>query len=202
MLSTVRPYAWLGVDIFFVLSGYLIGTQLIARAAAGQPVSLTIFYLNRAFRILPAYFLVLTIYFVVPTIREAPDLPPLWRYLTFTLNFDLDYTGAFTHAWSLCVEEHFYLLFPLLVMVLAKLGRPSVAMSLVIVTLVLGVTLRVTLWNRWITPILASGTYDDLKPTYMREIYYPRYSRVDGLLVGVCLATVRIFYPDRWARSC
>ncbi len=76
VLSTVRPYAWLVVDIFFVLSGYLIGTQLIARAAAHRPVSLAKFYLNRAFRILPAYIIVLAVYFVVPTIREAPDLHP------------------------------------------------------------------------------------------------------------------------------
>lgn len=123
----------------------------------------------------------------------------MWRYLTFTLNFGLDYTGAFTHAWSLCVEEHFYLLFPLVVIMLAKLGRPGAATSLAIVVLVLGAVLRITLWDRWIAPIVASRTYDNLMPTYMREIYYPSYSRVDGLLVGVCLATVRIFYPDRWA---
>ena len=74
VLTIVRPYAWLGVDIFFVLSGYLIGTQLIGRTAAGRPISLPSFYLNRAFRILPAYLVVLAAYVLFPIVREAPDM--------------------------------------------------------------------------------------------------------------------------------
>lgn len=201
VLGTIRPYAWLGVDVFFVLSGYLIGGQLLGRLADGQPAPLANFYLNRSLRILPAYLVVLFAYCALPTIREASDMPPLWRYLTFTLNFDLDYTGALTHAWSLCVEEHFYLLFPIAMLVLGRLGRKSTAISLAALVLLGGMVLRVVAWERWIAPPLASGSYADLMPLYMRMLYYPSYARADGLLVGVCLAAIRTFRAEWWASS-
>src|ERR1700754_3262950 len=62
LLEGLKQYGWTGVDLFFVLSGYLIGTQLLARLAQGQRVSLRDFYLKRALRILPAFLAVLAIY--------------------------------------------------------------------------------------------------------------------------------------------
>ena len=62
---------WMGVDLFFVLSGFLIGSQLFKLVAQKQEISLSKFYLNRVFRILPAYIVVLTIYFLVPFTREG-----------------------------------------------------------------------------------------------------------------------------------
>jgi hypothetical protein len=81
------------------------------------------FYLKRSFRILPAFLAVLALYPFVPILREGTQPQPTWRFLTFTMNFGLDYrvTGAFTHAWSLCVEEHFDLVLPALVLLLRKL---------------------------------------------------------------------------------
>ena len=57
--------------------------------------------------------------------REVPELAPWWQFATFTLNLVIDYTHApaFSHAWSLCVEEHFYALFPILAM--ARTRRPA-----------------------------------------------------------------------------
>ena len=120
-------YGWMGVDLFFVLSGYLIGSQLLKPLSQGQPVSFGEFYLRRAFRILPAFLVVLALYFGVPAFRERPGIQPLWQFLTFTVNLLIDYqhNQAFSHAWSLCVEEHFYWLFPLLACWLTR--RPSIA---------------------------------------------------------------------------
>ena len=199
ILGIVRPYAWLGVDILFVLSGYLVGSQLLARIASGKRPALLTFYLSRAFRILPAFFAVLALYYILPIIREAPDLPSIWRYLTFTLNFGLDFTWAFTHAWSLCVEEHFYLLFPIAVLALARIGKPIIAIALAMALIIGGMVLRVAIWERWIAPLLAGARYDDLMPVYMRVLYYPSYARTDGLLLGVSLAALRTFYGARWA---
>jgi peptidoglycan/LPS O-acetylase OafA/YrhL len=107
-------FGWTGVDLFFVLSGFLIAFPLLGQVKEGQPVSLRTFFTKRFFRILPAYWAVLLLYFAVPAFPEKNGIPPLWKFLTFTQNFglDLQHTGSFSHAWSLCVEEHFYLLLP------------------------------------------------------------------------------------------
>jgi peptidoglycan/LPS O-acetylase OafA/YrhL len=70
-LEGFKMYGWTGVDLFFVLSGYLIGTQLLAPLARGQRLSLRDFYLRRALRILPAFLAVLTLYVLFPSIRET-----------------------------------------------------------------------------------------------------------------------------------
>src|SRR5690242_12892235 len=107
---------WAGVDLFFALSGYLIGNQIFAglRAeGAGEPAfSLWRFYARRLLRTLPAYFFVLALYAFWPYWAGSLPHAPWWKYLTFTLNIDLKPGTLFSHAWSLCVEEQFYLLLP------------------------------------------------------------------------------------------
>jgi peptidoglycan/LPS O-acetylase OafA/YrhL len=66
---------WMGVDLFFVLSGYLIGSQLLKPLSAGQPLSLIDFYLRRAFRILPVFFVVLALYFFVAAVSRIRGHP-------------------------------------------------------------------------------------------------------------------------------
>src|SRR5207248_9626135 len=78
----VHRFGWLGVDLFFVLSGYLIGGQLLAPLARGQRINPGTFFARRAFRIMPAYFVVLAIYFLLPSWREYPEMSqPLWKFL-------------------------------------------------------------------------------------------------------------------------
>jgi peptidoglycan/LPS O-acetylase OafA/YrhL len=123
-LDGIVAFGWTGVDLFFVLSGYLIGGQLLARIARHQSISYGEFYIKRSMRILPAYLVVLALYFLIPAFRERSELPPLWRFLTFTQNYGLDLTreGAFSHAWSLCIEEQFYLGLPLFILALTAIG--------------------------------------------------------------------------------
>jgi peptidoglycan/LPS O-acetylase OafA/YrhL len=66
---------------------------------------------------------VLAIYFLIPAAKEREALAPLWKYLTFTQNIGLDVStkGAFSHAWSLCIEEQFYLFLPLILIGLVNL---------------------------------------------------------------------------------
>ena len=100
LFQHIKDFGWLGVDIFFVLSGYLIGTELLKPVQAGQMPDLRVFYLKRAFRILPVFWLILALYVLFPVLQERESLSPLWRYLTFTLNFGLNAKtfGTFTHA--------------------------------------------------------------------------------------------------------
>lgn len=89
-------FGWMGVDLFFALSGYLIGKQWLT-ALRDEKASLTGFYLRRAFRIFPAFLVIVAIYFVFPQGREQPAIQPLWQFLTFTENllFDASLPKAF-----------------------------------------------------------------------------------------------------------
>ena len=98
---------WAGVDLFFVLSGYLIANQLFAGLARGGTLSVPGFYARRAFRTLPVFWLVLAAYLLLPGALGGRTPPPAWRFLTFTQNLGLQPGTAFSHAWSLCVEEQF-----------------------------------------------------------------------------------------------
>lgn len=189
-------YGWMGVDLFFVLSGFLIGAQVLAPLARGMELSFRAFYLRRAFRILPAFLTVLLLYVTVPGFREAPGLEPAWKFITFTLNLSIDYSHnqAFSHAWSLCVEEHFYLLFPLLAWWLMR--RPSSAkfIAVCIFIVLAGIALRSETW-------LHDAAANQARNWFVEDIYYPTWNRLDGLLAGVILATIKVFRPQLWMRG-
>jgi peptidoglycan/LPS O-acetylase OafA/YrhL len=202
MLEEIKRYGWTGVDLFFVLSGYLIGTQLLVRLTRGQRLSLRDFYIKRALRILPAFLVVLAVYVFLPVLRENPTMQAPWRFVTFTMNFGLDYrvTGGFTQAWSLCVEEHFYLAFPVLVLLLSRLRWRGWTVVLACGVLFGGMLLRAALWQNAMAAPLAENATSSIAPTYLEAIYYPTYTRLDGLLFGVLLAAFRAFKPDQWRR--
>ena len=191
---------WMGVDLFFVLSGFLIGTQVLTPLARGQRLDFKAFYLRRAFRILPAFLVVLAIYMAWPDFRESPGLAPWWMFVTFTLNLFVDYgrDAAFSHAWSLCVEEHFYLVFPLGAALLLR--RPSAArfVALCVVVVVAGIALRAGIWLH--NTALDSAGAGLQRNWFIEDIYYPTWNRLDGLLAGVVLAVLKVFRPPLWQR--
>jgi peptidoglycan/LPS O-acetylase OafA/YrhL len=162
----------MGVDLFFVLSGYLIGSQLLRPYVRGSRPSIGGFYLRRAFRVLPAYLAVLLFYFAIPGFREAPGLSPAWQFLTFTENFRIDYLHdqAFSHVWSLCVEEHFYLVLPLLIVLLMR--RPSFGKALAVILGILcfGIAIRTYIY---IHQVQVFPRDDDLFGlAYVEKIYF------------------------------
>lgn len=187
LLQPVADCGWMGVDLFFVLSGYLIGYQLLAPLSRAEPLRFGAFYLRRAFRILPAFLTVLAVYLLLPAWREAPGMQPAWQFLTFTLNLLIDYrhNQAFSHAWSLCVEEHFYLLFPLLAWWLTRRASRALAIVAVMLVVVAGLLLR--------------GYAVLHGKDWLESIYYPTWTRLDGLLAGVLLATIQAYRPYWWA---
>jgi len=202
LLVGVRNYAWLGVDVFFVLSGYLIGTQLLREVARTGSVNLKAFYLRRAFRILPAFFVVLGLYALFPVLRDAPTMQPVWRFATFTANFGFDprETKAWTQAWSLCVEEHFYLILPLLVLALHRRIRTGWTLAIAGMLVAAGMLLRLLIWDVQVGPLVEAHALRDAFAVYLRDIYYPTYTRLDGLMFGVLLVAARLFKPDLYRR--
>jgi peptidoglycan/LPS O-acetylase OafA/YrhL len=199
-LLPVARIGWMGVDLFFVLSGYLIGSQLLRPYTRGESLALLDFYRKRAFRVLPVFFVVLALYLAIPLWRESASIAPAWQYLTFTFNLlaDLPAHQSFSHVWSLCVEEHFYLLLPLIVMLAMR--RPSLRRTALLVGgfVLAGVTVRAYFLFHLLRPLAAVD--DGFGSAYMSHIYYPTYCRLDGLLAGVTLAAIRVFRPGWWNR--
>ena len=190
----VHRWGWIGVDLFFVLSGYLIGGQLLAELARSKRLNLARFYARRALRIMPAYSVILTIYFSLPAWREYPDMAqPLWKFLSSIQNIALHGGTAFSHAWSLAVEDQFYLALPFILLVL--FWRPRGAMILSCVIVVGGVLLRAFLAAQ--NPSVDGGVSFR---GFQAWIYYPTWTRLDPLVFGVVIAAIEKFRPQLWQR--
>ena len=125
LIGNVVFFLWVGVDLFFVLSGFLItGILLDTRGSARY---FTTFYARRFLRIFPLYYLVLFLAFVVlpkfetvhPVLAGQAVLPPQWPYWSYLTNFAIA-DGGWVHgwvdvAWTLAIEEQFYLVWPLVI---------------------------------------------------------------------------------------
>jgi peptidoglycan/LPS O-acetylase OafA/YrhL len=185
-------FGWIGVDLFFVLSGYLIGGQLLAPLARGQRIHLRRFFARRALRIMPAYFVILAIYFCLPSLREFPEISPLWKFVLSVQNIDLRGGTAFSHAWSLAIEDQFYLLLPLVLVIISRWPRAGVIIPCAIVAG--GLVLRGILAH--LNPAENGVSFRG----FQKFIYYPTWTRLDPLVFGVVLAAVEKFRPRWWKR--
>jgi peptidoglycan/LPS O-acetylase OafA/YrhL len=175
---------YVGVDIFFVISGYLIATILMRELESGQ-FSLSRFYERRARRILPALFFIMLISLVFAWMwlppREMKDFSrSLIAVSLFTSNILFWRTSGYfetaaelnplLHTWSLSVEEQFYLLFPVMMMLLWRRGRQNFLLWTAIAALI---SLLLATWASTAKPLAA---------------FYLLPARVWELLVGVLVA--------------
>jgi peptidoglycan/LPS O-acetylase OafA/YrhL len=190
----IDRFGWIGVDLFFVLSGYLIGGQLLAPLAREQSIKLGRFFARRALRIMPAYFVVVAIYFLLPSWREYSEMSqPLWKFLLSVQNIALHGGTAFSHAWSLAVEDQFYLVLPFLLLFLCR--RPRAAITIPCLIVFGGILLRTFL--AWKNPSINGGVSFR---GFQAWIYYPTWTRLDPLVFGVALAAIERFRPHWWQR--
>lgn len=196
-LEPIKRIGWTGVDLFFVLSGYLIGFQLLMEFKGNSKINLKRFYMKRLFRIVPAYLAILILYYSLGSLREGSGLPPLWKFLTFTQNYGLDSQTqkSFSHAWSLCVEEQFYLLMPISIILFFHARLQKLAPYLMLALIGIGILLRIHNWNEFVQPFLESGSRRLMVQGLLEKVYYPSHNRMDGLIVGVLIASIFNFKP-------
>ena len=186
-------WGWIGVDLFFTLSGYLIGGQLLAPLAQGREINLKRFFARRVLRIMPAYFVVLAIYIFLPSWREYPEMYPWWKFLFSVQNIGLHGGTAFSHAWSLAVEDQFYLALPFILIFVNRWARAAWIIPCTI--FFGGILLRTFL--AYSHPAEISGVaFRD----FQAWIYYPTWTRLDPLVFGVALAAIERFRPLWWKR--
>jgi peptidoglycan/LPS O-acetylase OafA/YrhL len=120
----LRFGGFMGVELFFVLSGFLIGGILIRASRQPGTSWLRVFYVRRWLRTLPNYYLFLLLNLLLVWLAVRPGDPDdAWRYALFVQNLLTPPPVFFQEAWSLAVEEVFYLLFPAVFLLLARLMR-------------------------------------------------------------------------------
>ncbi|HLZ38346.1 MAG TPA: acyltransferase family protein, partial [Mycobacteriales bacterium] len=187
---------FLGVDTFFVLSGYLITVLLLRESRATGRVSLRRFWARRARRLLPALLLVLAALAAYATTLPTEARPRLrgdalatlgyvanWRFVVQAEDY-FAHTGPpspLRHTWSLGVEEQFYLLWPLLFLVALRLRRPRAA---VVALATLGTAASAVLMAR-----MADAGVS------VPRLYYGTDTRISSLLIGCLLAAVLGRFP-------
>lgn len=182
-LSRFGRLSWSGVDLFFVLSGFLLGGILLE--AKASPTYFKTFYARRAYRILPVYALILFLFWVFRSVWSGSGNAslqwlfsgsfPIYIYATFTQNFAMTLRGTLGPAWlgqtwSLAVEEQFYLTLPLIVRYVSRRRLPYVLGSIIIAAPVCRAVLRL---------LYANGVFGSF-------VLMP--CRADSLMLGVAAA--------------
>ncbi|QQX89572.1 acyltransferase (plasmid) [Cupriavidus necator] len=174
-----KQYGREGVNLFFALSGFLVGGLLLRQYAQGGQVDAGLFIIRRIFKIWPAYYALILFHVLV---GRHPPGTFLYQNLTHLQNY---LGSSIAQTWSLAVEEHFYLLLPALLLLL---GRWRASARAILWTL--GALCAAVLAAR--CAVVAAG---DLHAA----AFYTQY-RIDSLLIGVMLATVYWMLPDVYRR--
>lgn len=180
LANSVIRFGWSGVDLFFVLSGFLLGGILLDRSESTRYFQT--FYTRRFYRILPAYLMTVGVFVLLLRFnRPEPvawlfDRPmTLWSYLTFTQNFAMARAGYFGAqwlgaTWSLAIEEQFYLVLPLIIRFVPR-RTLWVALTLLAVS----------------APVTRTALFS-ADPHWSMSAYVLMPARADALMLGVLAA--------------
>jgi peptidoglycan/LPS O-acetylase OafA/YrhL len=184
--ATWSRFGWVGVDLFFVLSGFLISGRLFSEYLATERISFRRFFWRRAMRIWPPFYVFVAAVGILFFFFQKSPFPwqPFLATSLFTQNYFRTYPliagGAFVHLWSLAVEEHFYLLLPLLFLFFLRrrCAAPFNAIPLLFVIISTSCLLA-----RFLT--VRVGT-----------LAWASHLRMDSLFAGVTLRYFFHFKPD------
>src|SRR4051812_34038425 len=175
-----RQFGWAGVDLFFVLSGFLLGRLVLTEQARTGRFDGRRFTARRLLKLWPVLYV-----FLAVQVLAAPE--PWTSYLWQNALHLQNYAGtSLTHLWSLAVEEHFYLALALLFPLFARRrGSPRLLAGILVGVLVAALALRI-----W-------GSIDGVSDV---RLQWRTHFRVDSLAAGVLLALVSVHWPQTFER--
>lgn len=188
-----------GVTLFFVLSGFLIG-RILLRTVAHEDFDgrmLVRFWVRRWFRTLPNYYLVLVVLVAVTGSLSAPVVPladHLGRYFTFTQNVAWPHPEFFGEAWSLAVEEWFYLLIPIPLYLATKVpqfDRRRIMLACIGAVIVLSIAYRA-----YRVGDVGPMSYHEWNYTLRMQVA----SRMDSLMFGLLGAYLSLYHQAFWRK--
>jgi len=188
--AILSRFGWTGVDLFFVLSGFLVGGLLFKEFKSDNKIDARRFLIRRIFKIWPSYYLYLAFLFVLLAVtHEMGDIESLTVKMLPQLAHLQNYLGMVrTHTWSLAIEEHFYLVLPFALLLASRSrSRPFAFVPLIAITLMVGCL-------AWRLYLLLTGV------PYSNDHYlFLTHLRVDSLFFGVLLAYLHHCRPDMLA---
>jgi len=182
------PGGSLGVDVFFVLSGFLITNLLVEEWQRRGTISFKKFYWRRALRLVPAFYTLLALYLLGTALFSPADqLRLVWQevlvagtYVANWIALHKTHMPAMGHTWSLAVEEQFYLIWPVLLFLMLRMKwTPRRMMLLICLGIIASAVLRMYIYNLHRTP-------GPEKAANVERLYAGLDTRADSLLVG-CL---------------
>ena len=187
---------WVGVDLFFVLSGFLISGLLYSEYKKRGDISFRRFFIRRGMKLYPAFYVLLLATYIGQLLFWHAPPQPLSSYL-HEIFFIQNYRyGVWGHTWSLGVEEHFYIALAVLLLVLARYSSNREDPFNRIPQIFVGVA--VTCLALRILTIAVMAQANDLTPHVMN----PTHTRIDGLFFGVLLGYLYHFRPDTIRSIC
>lgn len=184
LTNALSDLGFLGVELFFALSGYLIGGILLRMLSSENVPSwrnIWVFWRRRWWRTLPNYSLFLPIFVVFHSLSDStPGLRTILPCLVFAQGIVPSGIGFYEVSWSLCIEEWFYLLFPLAIMVFCQVGVPKgKAVWCAVVVFILGpILLR--------EGLASSCDFDSIRKT--------TFARLDAIIYGVVISAIEARY--------
>ncbi len=181
-----------GMDLFFMLSGFLIGSILLRSIEQSGTQNVRRFYLRRIFRTFPSYYVVLTVLALTMSLTADQRHHLIYEYVYLTNFMPLGRTDVIMFwGWSLGLEEQFYLAVPLLFFVLYRLRSDRARLAMLTVLWCSALAVRLYIYLRY-------GPWTDF--TLYSALYFRTYTRFDTLVAGMILALVQQRYRDRVAR--
>lgn len=184
-----------GVDVFFVMSGFLISGILFRQIDKEGQMNLKNFYLRRYLRLTPVYYFTLTIYWFM----NGPNSEWIWANFLYINNF-IDYSHqAVGWTWSLAIEEQFYFIYPLLLIVILKYSKSPGYVMLWLFMLSIAVRAGIVLSDEAIRSSPGSRMYLDNAyfNHFFTVLYDNLHSRFGSLLVGCMAAYSFHFHKDK-----
>jgi len=194
-LTAIRFFGTIGVDLFFVLSGYLIGGLLLKQIRKGRTTfkDFTYFWIRRWFRTLPNYFLILILNILLYYALYSIVISDIGYFIVFLQNFANPHPDFFTEAWSLSIEEYAYIIGPLILYVLLFLWKKSPKDKLYLV-MVFIIIFAITYFR-----IQYHNNYNlDTFETWSQNIRKVVIYRIDSIYYGFIGAYISVKFTSLW----
>ncbi len=186
--AIVAKIGWVGVDLFFVLSGFLISGLFYSEYKKRSSISFRRFFVRRGFKIYPSFYVFLLVTFLAQIVlSHHSGWGPYLREIFFIQNYK---DAIWAHTWSLAVEEHFYILLPILLWLLIRFSRDKSNPFRIIPACFVAVAMACLSLRFAVIHFTSPASFR------WQMVWTPTHDRLDALLLGVALGYFHHYHPE------